>query len=182
MMNEKLLTAEEYYLLNGEDRTELVRGRVSDMMSPGHLHGLIALRVGYEIESYLERTPGWGTARVESGFITERKPDTVRLPDVSFVRAARNAAHPQDRPWLEKSPDLAVEVRSPYDTLKGLFEKAEEYLMGGAQLVWIVDPEARRVHVFGPEVEPATLSETGVLSGGEVLPGFELRLSRLFRP
>jgi Uma2 family endonuclease len=78
------------------------------------------------------------------------------------------------------APDLAVEVRSPHDSLRELSEKAGEYLSHGSRLVWIIDPRRREVTVFRPGHEPVTLARTDTLSGADVVSGFELPIARLF--
>ena len=78
------------------------------------------------------------------------------------------------------APDLAVEVRSPDNTLAELSVKANEYLEAGARMVWIVDPPTRTVQVMRPGRPAVTLSLDDVLDGGDVLPGFSLPVSRLF--
>jgi Uma2 family endonuclease len=66
-----------------------------------------------------------GTVQVESGFTLSRDPDTVRGPDVRFVRRERLTSPPR-RGFLAGAPDLAVEVSSPDDPMQDLFGKAED--------------------------------------------------------
>ena len=44
-------------------------------------------------------------------------------------------------------PDIAVEVRSPSNTLAELRRKAAIFLQHGTQLVWIIIPESRGAEV-----------------------------------
>ena len=55
------------------------------------------------------------------------------------------------------------------------------YAKAGVPLVWWVDPERKIVTVYrlGQEVE--VIDATGMLDGGEVLPGFALELPTIFR-
>lgn len=46
-------------------------------------------------------------------------------------------------------------------------------------MVWLVYPEKQMVEVLTP-VERQLLSESDVISGGEVLPGFTLTVSEVF--
>jgi Uma2 family endonuclease len=61
-----------------------------------------------------------------------------------------------------------------------LSKKADEYLSHGSRLVWIIDPRKQEVTVCQPRQEPVTLSRGDVLSGADVIPGFELPVTRLF--
>jgi Uma2 family endonuclease len=71
----------------------------------------------------------------ETGFTLQRNPDTVRAPDVSFVCRERDAAPRSRRGFVPGAPDLAIEIRSPDNTLAELATKAAEYLEAGARLV-----------------------------------------------
>ena len=81
-------------------------------------------------------------------------------------------------------PDLAVEIKSPSNTLAELRQKAAIYLRRETQLVWIVIPDSRGVEVCrldaNGDVEREFVAEDGALSGEDVLPGFELKLAQLF--
>jgi Uma2 family endonuclease len=48
-------------------------------------------------------------------------------------------------------------------------------------LVWWVDPKAQTVTIRQPGKEPVVIGQTGILDGGDVLPGFELPVSSIFR-
>ena len=54
------------------------------------------------------------------------------------------------------------------------------WLRAGTLLVWIVDPESRTVTIHRPGAEPVTLGEDQTILGGEVIPGFECRVSDFF--
>ena len=58
--------------------------------------------------------------------------------------------------------------------------KRREYFKAGVQLVWEIEPVKRQVMVYTSPKELEVLEESQVLSGGDVLPGFSLRLSELF--
>jgi Uma2 family endonuclease len=77
-------------------------------------------------------------------------------------------------------PDLAVEVLSKSNTEKEMKRKLREYFEAGTRLVWLVDPKARTVRVYTSPRKFKLLTEDQTLDGGEVLPGFELSLRKLF--
>ena len=52
--------------------------------------------------------------------------------------------------------------------------KAAYYLAHGGQLVWLVYPKQRIVEVYARDADVSILTESEVLTGGAVLPGFEL--------
>ena len=70
-------------------RRELVNG-VLKMMSPaGGRHGLVALCLGRLLGNHVEIDRLGVVFAAETGFILSRNPDTVRAPDVAFVRQNR---------------------------------------------------------------------------------------------
>ena len=54
------------------------------------------------------------------------------------------------------------------------------WLAGGVELAWVVDPAARTVTVYQAVDDIQVLTEKDSLTGGNVLPGFECRVTDLF--
>jgi len=71
-------------------------------------------------------------------------------------------------------------VLSPTDVRSEVDEKIGEYLRSGVRLVWFVNPFERRVTVHRPGKRPLVLEEHNSVDGGDVLPGFNYPLARLF--
>jgi hypothetical protein len=59
--------------------------------------------------------------------------------------------------------------------------KLIDYFAAGVRLVWYVYPETREVHVYESPERCATRAAHETLDGGDVLPGFQIPLARLFR-
>jgi Uma2 family endonuclease len=111
----------------------------------------------------------------ETGFKLFTNPDTVRAPDVAFVRHER-IPDPLPRGFAPFAPDLAVEVLSPDDRPGEVLAKVADWLKAGTRLVWVVDPDRRLARVYRADGTESEMSETGALKGEEVLPGFECAL------
>ena len=81
-------------------------------------------------------------------------------------------------------PDLAVEIKSPSNSMAELYRKSAIYLENGAQLVWLINPMKRIAEVCRLDDQDQLKIETvgidGKLDGEDVLPGFELPLRQLF--
>ncbi len=177
-----LMTADELlgYEIPGK-RVELVRGRLLVHEPPGFEHGDVTLRIGVAVRQYVRATtPPLGTVVVgDPGFRLQHDPDTVRAPDVAFVRRDRLPPGPI-RGFAEFAPDLAVEVRSPSDRTGEILAKVADWLNAGTALVWIVDPVRRAAQVYRPDGTVTLRGETDALDGEALLPGFELPLVGLF--
>jgi Uma2 family endonuclease len=163
-------------------RVELVAGRLLVHEPPGFEHGDILARVTYELIKFVEATPPTLGKVIagDPGFVLHRSPDTVRAPDVAFVRRARLTGE-VIRGFAEFAPDLAVEVRSPSDRRGELLAKVADWLRAGADLVWVIDPIRRNAQVFRSDESITLLGKHDALDGEAVLPGFALALETLFR-
>jgi hypothetical protein len=73
-------------------------------MPPNFRPGMIAVRISARLDSWNERAQA-GHVAVESGFILERRPDTVRGPDVSFVAEGRLTPGQARRGFPDLAPD-----------------------------------------------------------------------------
>ena len=108
-------------------------------------------------------------------------PGLVRLPDVSFFSWDRFPGRQLPTTQIAAlTPDLAVEVLSPSNTRREMTRKLHEYFAGGCQLAWYFPYHQRVVRVYTDPTTVRTLQEDDVLDGGDVLPGFTLRLRDLF--
>jgi Uma2 family endonuclease len=58
--------------------------------------------------------------------------------------------------------------------------KLKDYFAAGVKLVWFIDPASESAAVYESRYESEKLSLADTLSGGSILPGFELPLKRLF--
>ncbi len=108
-------------------------------------------------------------------------PNQVRIPDVCFINWDKlpNRQLPSE-PVPALAPDLAVEVLSPGNTEAEMQRKLHDYFSAGVRLVWYVDPRTRTAKAYRAEDQCVELGKQDSLSGGEVLPGFELPLPGLF--
>jgi Uma2 family endonuclease len=138
------------------------------------------LRAGRLIENHV-RSNRLCRIVVESGLLTERDPDTVRGPDVSFWSAERLPLDQNPTGYPDVAADLCVEVLSPSNTLKKILEKMRKYFTIGVRMVWIiVDPEDRTIRVYRSPEQGHIYHETATFSGEDVLPGFTCKVSELF--
>lgn len=161
-------------------RTELVRGVLVVREPAGARHGRIAADVAWRLRTHVEGTGGGDVYAAETGFTLTRDPDTVRAPDVAFVRKERLPA-PEPAGFPDFAPDLAVEILSPGDRPGELLSKVADWLTAGTRLVWVIDPERRIARVFRADGSEASIPQGQALDGEDVIPGFVLELDPLFR-
>ena len=159
-------------------RTELVRGRMIVREPAGFRHGDVAMATALAIGHFLRTHPSGRLLAAETGFVLSTNPDTVRAPDVAFVRNER-IPDPLPRGYARFAPDLVVEVLSPDDRPGEMLEKVADWLGAGTRLVWVIDPERRTGRVHRPDGTVMLLNELDALDGEDVLPGFSHRLAEV---
>jgi Uma2 family endonuclease len=166
------MTADEY-LRTPDDgfRHELQAGRLIAEPQPFPRHAQIQAQLTRILGEFVEKH-SLGVVLTEGGFLLNRNPDTVRGPDVAFVRADRFDAAEAGRSYFRGAPDLAVEVLSPSNRPGDIHAKVADYLAAGARLVWIIDPMHEIVDVYRSLLSPGRIPAGGVLEGEDVLPGF----------
>lgn len=176
-----LFTAEQLLHMPSDGfRYELLSGELHQMSPAGWRHGKVGGRLYRLIATYLDRNPCGEALLAETGFLLSRDPDTVCAPDIAFIRNEHIPLDlPEDAFW-PGAPDLAVEVVSPGDTYREVNEKANAWLTGGAQLIWIVNPLLRTVSVYHSDGSIVTLTENEELTAEDVLPGFRCRVGDIF--
>lgn len=160
-------------------RCELVRGELRQMAPAGFEHGVV---IGNLTEALARevRTRRLGVVSgAETGFKIASDPDTVRAPDIGFVRQERVRGG-RPRGYFPGAPDLAVEVVSPGDSAQEVRDKVTDWLGAGAQAVWVVYPARQTVEVHEADGTRHTLGLTDQLTGGSVLPGFILPVAQIF--
>ena len=116
----------------------------------------------------------------DGGFVLFPDRETVRVPDVAFVRADRMPQGEARRHFPRLAPDLVVEVLSPTDRASDVLAKVAMYLDAGVPLIWLIDPDERTVTVLAANTAPVTLHTGDTLDGGEVLPDFQIAVADIF--
>jgi Uma2 family endonuclease len=176
MATKTLLTVEQFEQLPDDGtRHELDEGELVAMPSPFGQHGQIQGEMCFMLKNFI-RPRSLGLVFVETGFRLSR--DTVRAPDVSFVRSERAKALDLKRRF-ECAPDLAIEIISPSETATEIAHKVRQYLQAGAA-VWVVYPDDRTVHVFETSKNARVLEPDDLLEAPSLLPGFSVHVSELF--
>lgn len=173
---ERKLTEEDFLALpDTGHKVELVDGEVK-IVPTGWEHGQIIIRLILLMAPHAlphgQMADSSTGCRMASG--------NIRVPDISFIRKERAPQGDALQEFLDGAPDLAVEVISPNENHTDMMTKVGEYLESGAQHVWQVFPESRRVVVYRSLDQVFTLEAEEDLDGGDLLPGFRCRVADLF--
>jgi Uma2 family endonuclease len=146
---------------------ELIDGVVEQKPMVSANHGRLIGRLDMRLGIYAEANGG--------DFGPERNvavdPENEFLPDTAYWAAGVESGD-------YSIPTVAVEVRSPNQSMAKLRDKCRRYLGAGTSAAWLFDPKGRTVEVF--EAQGVRTLRPGDTLTCEAMPGFELPLAELF--
>jgi Uma2 family endonuclease len=179
-MTAKQVTVEELWELREEPFWfALIDGQLHRMPGTGGTHGATAVKVTVHLDPFVEEHDlGQIFADVGLHLFPDRL--TTLFPDVAFVGKDGLPGPDELERFLTRGPDLAVEISSPTDYPKLLADKLATYAEARAPLVWVLYPGTKSVHVYRFVRKTADLKPDETLDGGDVLPGFAVRVGALF--
>jgi len=179
IVSTKPITAEQLLDMGDIGRCELIEGAIIHMAPSGFEHGDISGDIAFQLNGFVRLHKLGKVLTADAGFTIRRNPDTVRAPDVSFVRRERLPRRGH-KGYFDGAPDLAVEVISPSDRKSEVIAKANEWLAAGAQSVWVVDPSKKSIDAYRAGGVVTHYRSTDLLADESVLPGFSLSVAEVF--
>ena len=175
------MTAEEFARRPDPGYPEkLVKGRVVRMPPPGARHGGICNKVGRLLGNFADDHDLGHVLSNDSGMVTERGPDTVRGPDISYYSYEKIPRGGLPEGYPDVPPDLVAEVLSPDKRWPKVLVKVGEYLSAGVGVVLVLDPDRRSVHLYEGDAPSRVLADADQLELTGVLPGFRVPVRRFF--
>jgi len=179
-VTKKVWTDEEFIALPDDgNRYEVVNGELVVMGAAGAKHGYYVSLIHIILGNYVRSQKIGFTFDSDTSF--KMASGNRRSPDCSFFSRDRiKSLGGIPKGYIEGSPDLAVEILSPGNTVEEMHEKIVEYFENGSRLVWIIHPDEQYILVYH-QPQPDQFKRPGdILDGGDVLPGFTLDLSEFF--
>ena len=103
-------------------------------------------------------------------------------PDAAWVSKDRlsRLSKQEKRQFPHMVPEFVVEVMSPSDRLKAAQKKMRLWTANGVELGWLIDGDARRVHVYRGNSEPRILADAESIAGEGSVDGFVLQLGEIW--
>jgi Uma2 family endonuclease len=152
---------------------EYLNGEVVEKPVPGKKQYRIVLYIAELLGPYRRAHGGDAGAEPHARFDT---PGGLfyRLPDVAYWAPDK----PLGDDNIPPPPTLAIEIRSPGQSLTALRDKCRFMLANGVDVCWLIDPE-RRLAEVREGGEERTVPADGALESPAV-PGFRLELAELF--
>ncbi len=179
MSRKVLLTAAELERMPDDDsvQIELDEGELITLAPASEEHGYLEVRIARVLANFVEEHDLGRVYAGDTGFRLNE--DTVRSPDVAFVRRDRVEAL-RSQGFANGAPDLAVEIYSPSNSFRQMSRKIRQYFEAGCHTVWVVYPDRKVVEVFEAAGGNRTLTGSDVLDAPGLLPGFSIAVVDLF--
>jgi Uma2 family endonuclease len=166
---------------DGMFQRELDEGELILMAPAGGEHGLSEVRLTGLLFAEVERRKLGVLFSSDTGFLLQRNPDTVRCPDIGFVRKQRlPVRYAKEGGYVEGPPDLAVEIQSPSQSPADVEKKIRQYFAAGTHTVWLIHPRRRYARLYGPSGAVTDVDKDGFLEAPEILPGVRIALQSIF--
>ena len=180
-INTSLLTANDLWNMPGHgEGYELVLGELRTMAPSGYEHSSVGVDLATALNAFVKSNTLGKFTGADGRYVLRKNPDTVRAPDIGFVRADRLPNGRATQKYFPGAPDLAVEIISPHDVYEEVEDKVKEFLEAGTRMVWVINPRRRSVTVFRSDNSITALRTSDTLSGEDVIPGFSLAVSEIF--
>jgi Uma2 family endonuclease len=173
-----ITTAQQLFEAGDIGPCELVRGELIMMSPAGFEHGDLGIIIASALSAFVRTHRLGKVCGADTGFYVERNPDTVRAPDVAFVRKER--VHGRITAYFDGAPDLAVEIISPNDRRRDIEAKTQMWLDTGCEVVWVVDPPRQTITVYKTNDSPKQYQSSDTIECPDLLPGFALPLKDVF--
>ncbi|MDQ6700869.1 MAG: Uma2 family endonuclease [Acidobacteriota bacterium] len=168
------VSIEEYLFNPAYQHSEYFDGEVQPLNVGTRFHARIQGRCFRKLDEYLDARPGnYVGTELHCRLLIDGKV-RFRLPDLAVVLGGFS------EDYLDRGPDLAVEIRSPEDSIVSQLRKIDDYFLNGTKLAWLILPEEQSVLVLVPHASPRTLVAGDTLDGGDLLPDLRIPVADLF--
>jgi Uma2 family endonuclease len=176
----RLFTVEELEQSPPHGEWELIDGELVPVTPSSLRSTSLGFRLGRIVGNFVDAHDLGLMTGADGGYVLFPDRQTLRVPDVGFIRKHRVPPAEEHSRFPRLAPDLAIEVLSPSDRMVDAISKVTMYLQAGVQLVWLVDPDERTITVFRPDAPVTVLREGDTLDGSDILPGFSVPVAEIF--
>lgn len=168
------LTPEEFLALPDDDgpSLEYINGEVHQKVAAKRKHVTVAGYLAYALHDHVRETGGFSGQEPTVAFVSAGD-ERYLVPDVAYWAPGK----PQgDDIFLP--PTLAIEARSPDQSVASLRRKCAYYLAHGVDVTWLVNPD--RLWLEAYEGDSVRTYRPGDVVETIHPPGFMLSLDEMF--
>lgn len=180
LVKSRPFTYHDYYSLpEYGPRYQLIEGELYIAPTPDRFHQTVSRNIVWALLAYLENN--------KIGIIYHAPFDVqltdlnVYQPDIVFIKNEHRSL--LTKQGMRGAPDFVVEILSASTSELDLGVKREIYSRTGVEELWIVDPDAKRIHVYRLQENRETPVQTYAESGkfeSSLFPGLIFEAEEIF--
>lgn len=148
----KTYTYKDYLTYDENERIEIIGGKIYNMSpAPSRIHQKIIMKVSNQLENYIKANNG-------SCEVYPAPFDVILINDNEDVNSSKNIVQPDISVICDKSkltdkgctgsPDMIIEVVSPYNPSNDFVKKLNLYEKYKAKEYWIINPMKKNILVY----------------------------------
>jgi Uma2 family endonuclease len=174
------LTLEDFLKLPEEEPAlEYLNGVVTQKMAAKGPHGGLQAELAFLLKLFLRHHP---IAEVYTELRSNQPRRASLVPDLSVYLLDRVPTTPEgkvaDDFWV--SPDVAIEIASPGQSVNRLTDRANLLLSTGVRIVLVIEPRQERIREVRPGQPIVSYEGDDIVTIEDVLPGFAFVVRDLF--
>ncbi len=100
-----------------------------------------------------------------------------RIPDLTYFTVEQRQAIRRGE-WVNTR--FAIEILSDSESHEAVLERIEDYFDGGAQLVWYIIPQRKRIEAYQSPFDLTVYRDANTITADPVLPEFQFVVADLF--
>jgi Uma2 family endonuclease len=104
-----------------------------------------------------------------------RRPDFAYFTGEQIIEMAKSINQAGGVPL----PAFVIEIISPCDNQNKILEKNQEYFSAGVQVIWLIMPNLKQVHIFTSPKNVQICTDDDICSAKPVLDDFEISVNDL---
>lgn len=175
-------TYEDYLRLPDDGRRyEVIRGFLYVTPPPVYYHQVVVSEINHLLDSYVRQNRLGRVLNAPVGVRLPRGVGDPVQPDLVYLRSDNLPL--MDAPYIDRVPDLLVEVLSPSTRQIDQRDKFSAYQAAGVPEYWLVDPRSRTIVIHQLKDGAYVELDRGGLGDSvrsAVLPGFSVEVAEVF--
>ena len=134
-----------------------------------------------ELRQWAKRDGGGKAFESSVEFILPTGALSPGTPHGSRMPALCDSQRNNGENFFPSAPSSSIEIMSPGDRLRDAKEKMKEWMRGGVELGWLIQPDRETIHIYrAGQTEPEKRTGITKLAGEGPVNGFELDLTDIW--
>lgn len=171
----------EFCMANKDLRIERdAQGQLFIMSPTGTETSFYNYDIGFELGIWNRKYKLGKISESTGGYLL---PDgSMRAPDIAWVSNSqlKSLSNEDSKGFMKLCPDFVIDLMSEHDNFVESNKKMKAWMLNGVRLAWLISPQESMTYIYHINQESSIQDFNIPLSGLDVLPDFQLDLSKIF--